>query len=313
MATRERHVYLTQQIAHVWASGKKDNACNPPRNFWFEGDKLYVRSTCIGVLVRKRNKPVAALLSVTDYRAGGWGGTNYTDAALSAANHLPCFRVASYNPVDHSRNLANYDARLRALAGKAKKAIKYAAFVMESITRLTEEANRYAEFFKLPKRFSDGDYFTRQEWDKVESSIANDDVRRKEAEDRAEATRIAKAEEQKRLLVFWIAGQPAPEGQAFPHQWDLPFTYLRINPTDITDVQTTMGASVPSDHVGRALPVVLRLIDRHEGWKPNGHTIHLGIYDLREITVDGIVRVGCNNFEASEVKRFAATLGITAE
>jgi len=309
-----KQVYLTRDIAHLWASGQKDNARNPSRSFWFKGDKLYVHSACIAVLVRKRQEPVAALISVTDCRSRGWGGTNNIDRAIAAVHHLPHFRVACYNPVDHPRNLANYDSRLRESAGKAKKARDNAIhYVMNGISQLVGEANRYAEFFKLSKRFDDRDYFTLQEWNKVRLRLTAINTRRDEAEAKAVAKALAKAEEQKRLLTFWIAGQPAPEGKSFPYWWDSTFAHLRINSIDATDVQTTMGASVPLDHVRRALPIVLRLIDRYEGWKPNGHTIHLGSYELREITVDGIVRVGCHNFEASEVKRFAATLGITAE
>ena len=87
MAKREKHVYTdTGEIAHLWASGNKDNARTPTKHFWFEGPFLYSYSTCIGVLLPDNQ------VLISTYRYSNTTNSQYFDRDR-AINHKNVFRV----------------------------------------------------------------------------------------------------------------------------------------------------------------------------------------------------------------------------
>ena len=83
--------------------------------------------------------------------------------------------------------------------------------------------------------------------------------------------------------------------------------YLRIDSAG-ANVETSLGAKVPLDHVTRALAIVRRLKASGQTYQRNGHTIHLGVYALDSMDVDGNIIAGCHHIAWSEVERLGATL-----
>ena len=79
---------------------------------------------------------------------------------------------------------------------------------------------------------------------------------------------------------------------------------LRINGED---VETSKGAKFPLEHGLKALPLINQAIGK--GWHKNGHTIHLGHYQIDEILAAGDVKAGCHFVLYSEVMRIAKELG----
>lgn len=98
------------------------------------------------------------------------------------------------------------------------------------------------------------------------------------------------------------------------HMRDLPegTDYLRLSEDGLT-VETSRSAKVPLEHVRKVWPLVLRLLTTGQTYKHNGHTIHLGHYQLDEITADGTITAGCHRFTKAEVLAFAQHAGLPTQ
>lgn len=81
--------------------------------------------------------------------------------------------------------------------------------------------------------------------------------------------------------------------------------YLRV----VGDmVQTSKGASFPLEHGLKALPFIRKVVASGETWQKNGHTIHLGYYQIDTISADHI-KAGCHIVPVAEVEQLANSLG----
>lgn len=100
-------------------------------------------------------------------------------------------------------------------------------------------------------------------------------------------------------LPLWLAGENVSLG------YTADTSYLRVKDNE---VQTPQGARVPLEHVKKALPVVLAIVENGREYRRNGHTIHLGHYAIDSIDAQGNLRAGCHLFSKAEIERFAGVL-----
>lgn len=304
MPSRKRYVFPTDEIPHLWAN-RHDNggpARNPQGNLSFAGGTLKSYAEPIGRLITAKGRTVAL------FRDASWSVTTsrHQFAMRQAVRHYAGFTVPDIGQsritydakahIGHKQNLKSYAERIDAAALAAKRSRSNRDYAIGTLTRLVDEANGYAEMFGLKRRFIVPD-------DSAVVAMLAD------ARAAAKRERAAEVERQRRLtiaaadaLAEWLAGGTGH----YPTLRTLSNAHLRLEGDEVV---TTQGARVPVDHVRRALPIILRLIDRGESWKTNGHTIHIGHYQLDEITADGLVRAGCHLFKSEEVRRFAGVLG----
>ena len=100
-------------------------------------------------------------------------------------------------------------------------------------------------------------------------------------------------------LAAWLDGAAV----SLPYSYGV--TLLRI----IGDtVETSRGASFPIAHAVRGLALVRSVIKRGEEWRTNGHTCHLGNYQIDRITADGTVYAGCHTVPFTSIDRIAPAL-----
>lgn len=73
-------------------------------------------------------------------------------------------------------------------------------------------------------------------------------------------------------------------------------------------VETSKGAEFPISHALRAIPLVLRCRERGIDWHRNGHTVHLGSFQIDSIDAFGNVTAGCHVVMFDEIERLISML-----
>lgn len=189
-----------------------------------------------------------------------------------------------------SKFLAEYEAKLKARAD-IKWANRSAADKAREAARIARQIERAeGDVTKLEKLdFGFG-------W--RDDSASNWGPNQCDLESRPDLQQKIRDEDARRAALTvddWLAGvpyAPRPDGPCV----------LRVSDGD---VETSLGARVPLDHAKRAFEFIL---NHRDGWKKNGHTFHIGHYELDEITGDE-VHAGCHVIKISECERFAKTQG----
>jgi hypothetical protein len=87
-------------------------------------------------------------------------------------------------------------------------------------------------------------------------------------------------------------------------------TMLRIRGDN---VETSRGATFPVKHAKLAFSVVKRCRDTGQAWHTNGHSVHLGAFQIDSIDAQGNVRAGCHLVKWPEIERAARQLGLMEE
>lgn len=329
---RQKTIYPTIEIAHLWAHQAVPVAYNPQRNFYFEGPTIYSYGSHfpIATRVQKECGESAYLLTERRYSVTTAGHISMVRRAIPFPG-TKCFHV--WNPREARPTSIREDYRTRidrkreALdAPKTRKTTR--AQRLLDLRALVTEANHAAEFFgfapfePLAQADIDAALEVQAEYDAKRAETM--EARRIARNARWEADRERRAQEwaqhrleeeqfcalwESTLKDCWRNRQPFPDGIGM-RESALPFAYLRVIGDEI---ETTMGARVPTEHVRRALPFVLRLIATGQQWQWNGHTIRLGHYHLDRIDADGTVHAGCHRIPRAEVEYIASALGVTPD
>ena len=194
-----------------------------------------------------------------------------------------------------------------------------------SLLKLVADANAFCQFFGIRKRFktpADMDKLT----ETLKAAAAKAAKANKLARQKAEEKRIARTKEERlkyeTALPLWLAGEIA----RLPHNPDRETSaYLRImpagpNPEHEAEVQTTQGACFPLAHAVRAIRMIRRLKQsRIETpfvlpdvplFVRNGHSIHLGHYQIDQVDMDGTIKAGCHVVSGEEFERFARVVDV---
>lgn len=128
------------------------------------------------------------------------------------------------------------------------------------------------------------------------------DVERKAFDDAVTAERVAELQTH---IDAWRNGDDA---QRYRLSSLSPMLRLRQRPADVEGMEyvviTSYGAEFPLAHALRAIPVVLRCVETSTGWTPNGHSVNLGHFSVKEIRPNGDVIAGCHHVRFEEIRRF---------
>jgi hypothetical protein len=302
---RQRHVFPTHEVPHLWAHKTQNDARNPQGNLYFSGDTIYSYGSHFPIARHVMNGANDAAVLLTDQHYSVTTSQHVSAVRSSIPRSIPVFEVP--NPTDNAwRNfLILKDAAKHAMGkvavGKRKSQISIAWTTAKAADA---DAEKFARFF-------DYDYKSvlpdRDERDRLEAihqeyenalTVRRANLNTKREARHAEARRL-RALELPEKLEEWKSGAPVRLwGYDVPH-------LLRVKGDQI---ETTLGATVPVEHVKKVLPLVLQLIRAGRTYEKNGHSIHLGYYTLDKIDESGTVHVGCHRIEKAEVERIAEQL-----
>jgi hypothetical protein len=335
---RTKTVYDTREIAHLWANQSVGHARNPQSNFSFTGKVIRSYSTDIARLVdakmgrcvwmderRYSNTTAKQQRFIRQSIPNPQFGWNH-EPLIPGGIPCPVFEVPSdelhARPSDVTKTLRErLQIKARELASTKHGGRK--AKLLREFNAGAAELRRFCEWHGLKFR----DFGNEEQIKQWGSTMAATEAKRV-------AAMVKRYEEQKKILMSRTRGQLARWIEGFNGSWQsagyetgpqfaaLEFAYMRVAENreragdvwvdnDPTKIETTLGATVPIKHVKRTLPYVLAILSTNGQWKCNGHTLHIGHYQLDEIDgVRGFVTAGCHKFEEAEIYRIAEVLGV---
>lgn len=321
MAKRQRHVYPTNEIPHLWAHQTQYDARNGRGNLYFDGPTIYSYrdSFPIATIVTVGRKKVVLL--TTDTYSVTTGG-HISAVRQSIPKGIRVFnvpRVLANDIEGHKDNLAHYILEHGGMLDKALKSAHLGnlQWRLRSAIILRDEGRRYAHLFKV--KVSDVGKFRVYPPNKVLDTLrVKAEAREKASEARMAAKREHEQAAWKRRVELerlalpekiekWRQGEPVHFGYGSVGS-GIPSIMLRLS-KDKTEVETSLGARFPVDHARLALRIITKVMESRQEYVKNGHTIHLGHYSLDRIEVDGTVHAGCHVVKWDEIKRLIPQLG----
>lgn len=321
MAKRERHVYPTDRIPHLWANQTQGDARNPQGNLYFRGDTIYSYRDGypIGKLFTNGTGEKCVLIQEDRYSVTTAG---HISAVRWATRHMTCFTVP-YLSHDLEKNVSWYVAQSRERWEKAQRARSNAGDLLDEAEALSAHCENYCKFFNFPYPKAEFDFLpTGDVRDVFMDRATVAEQKQREINRKARATRQAKRqaewaeyeerrkqeeENAKRELPEKIARWRAGEYVRFGYgsvEAEVP-TMLRIKGDE---VQTSRGAAVPVTHAIRGLKMVRKVKESGVEYRRNGHTLHLGPYSVDRISADGTLYAGCHVIHWDEIDRIAPEL-----
>lgn len=305
---RQKHVFDTGEIPHLWAHRTQDDARNKQGNLYFTGDTIYSYGSHFPIArhVTGDSGRRAVLFTTATYSVTTSSHCSAVRSAIPSGMqvfHVPNVCPGRYSGSeltadDHACNLDDYTERIeKHVVTSARARSSYAKeWNYEHAVCLRDEAFAYCAFFGLhvpnipevPELDSD-----------ALTAIRKREAKR--AAEKADQTKRERAEalvRQQELIVEWRAGQYSG------CLYDIP-AMLRIIGEE---VQTSRGARFPISHAKRGLAFVRRVRECGQAYVRNGHTIHLGPYAIDRIEPDGTVKAGCHVVSWEEIERIAPAL-----
>ena len=298
---RQKTVFLTSEVFHLWAHQTQEHATNSARNVYFNGPIIYSYGSHYPMarIVTDRGAVPFVLVSSRGYSPTTSG---HTGAALAAVSHLRYMRVPRVE-VDSgaAENIAYLIAETETALVKSARA--RVSWSRDSHLRQASELADNARF--LADAYGIAADIPVVNAEAAAAARINLAVREKEMKKAETAEKKkARAEYLEKLAAqLGIAVAEIPESRH----------YLRLNPADPAETETTGGARVPTEHVRKAWPLIARLYAAgmtEPVYLNNGHAIPLGHYRIDRIDCDGTLVAGCHQFSRAEVERFARVLAL---
>ena len=313
--TQIKHVVPHAQVAHLWAHQVQADAHTPGDSgrMYFEGDTIYSYGSHFPIArhVTNRKGEKAILFTTSTYSATTRGHCSCVAGAIPPG--VPVFRFDFRGGVD---GRDEYALRFNATLAEAAKSRKHTARLLTTARAIATEAAAYYAFngWKFPASL-----FT--EPTDLKAHFA-EQTRKQRAAAKAAAAKQArlKAEAVQRAVDFlpsWRRGENprtllhSMETVPAPRMTDLPFAYFRQHPNAECTIETTLGAQFPAAHGKRAYRTLLPVRRAGGTYAANGHTIHVGAFQVDSMDAAGVIKAGCHTVEWSEVERLAGERGWT--
>jgi hypothetical protein len=310
---RQRQVFPTDEIPHLWAHKSQESARNPGGNLFFEGASIYSYGRHFEIARHVDRVEGVNTYSCILLTTRGYSVTTASHISLvrRAISHLKVFSVEVFSTTDlaHEANVADYRSRVQALAEKSKRARSNKSNLALAAQALAAEANSYISFFGLNYDPLGTD---------IEELIAQ--AHRDAIATAERVQREAKELEQKYLpcIEYWKtcgrAGGPVEDSYWFP-QAKLP-CYLRLvknhdatSPDQFLQIHTSWGATIPVEHGQRAYKIITRLRFHGQEFHANGKKIAVGHYQIESVDIHGNIKAGCHYITWDEIEDLAQRLG----
>lgn len=338
-------VFSSRELAHVWASGNQVTGRAAGANMRFDEGAFYSYST---VIARRGVHKGQEFYIVDNARFSSTtsGHQAVVRNALRGRDNAKVFDIEighrGQDLILSRREIVSYYMRLADdnLAKTSRYAFNRASYLLGACVALMQ-AKRAAEFFGLEvSRINNRIGYLQPAADAAEKLLDDHwEAKRIRAEKReaqrmevlrADAIGAARqflADETADDCNLWrrdllpagladeVTAEVARRNAGKVAAWrrgenvSLPDSLPDICRLNGAEVETNRGASVPLEHVRRALPVVLGLIHAGKTYQANGHTIHLGHYILDSIDAAGTVAAGCHRFTRHEIEHLAGLVG----
>lgn len=296
-----RNVVTSKEIGHLWAHQTQTSA-RSAASVSFEGPDFYSYSTVIASIVTGKDGTKAFLHSKDRY-------SNTTSKHQCWARQA-AFGREFYIPGTSRHNNDTFSNPARILAawteevkdklseGSRAREPKKTRLILEA-SQLVDLMREFAEFMGLKK----------VKYPALPNSVAElasmmeiEEKRKAAAAKKAEARRN-REEAAARLDAFpkmeaWLRGENV-DTWSFGRYYD---TLLRVFGDQ---VETSKGAAFPVSHAKRGLALVEAVRNGGKEWVRNGHTCHLGHYQIDRIEPNGTVHAGCHLVSYAAIERIA--------
>jgi hypothetical protein len=313
---RQRQVFPSSEIPHLWAHKTQESARNQQGNFYFDGDTIYSYGSHYPLAKHVSNGKQTAILINTSTR--NRGGSCTTSSQRSAVRQAIPANVRKFDvsslceyTIDHEANLDAYLRESKDALGKAERSRKHGEWDLSRAFKQFATAKEYGKFFavKVPsfahlpkgKKLEALKATMVERLARAKVKDAEKDARREAR--RAEARRIAALELPERIAA-WRNGSPVDSWSLR----NLP-AMLRVRGSQ---VETSLGATVPVDHAARALKFVNACVAAGREYVRNGHTEHVGHYTIDWIEANGTLHAGCHVISYEEIQLIAPQLEVGA-
>lgn len=301
-----KKVFSNSEIPHLWAHQQQDEARNANGTFYFKGATIFSYGSHFPIATHVTNVRGEKAILVTTRQYSVTTQRHISRVRQSLPPAVPVFHVdltdIRYDRLvmlDLPAQIATYNEEGREQEMKAAHSRQQYS-VNYHLTRAMEinrEAVAFAKFYDLDAATvftPTADMDTLKAAAKAEAARKAGETRKRKAE---QAAKYADS------IAAWLRG----DSSYVPHDVD---TLLRIADGE---VETSRGARFPVSHARRGLVLVEAVRASGETWKRNGHTCHLGPYQIDRIDPTGTVHAGCHVVPWSSIERIkpqieAATL-----
>jgi len=309
MSKREKHVYPTDEIPHLWAHQTQPEARNQAKNLYFEGATIYSYGSHFPIAqhVTNKRKQKAILFTTRQYSVTTSGHINAVRGAIPRGALV--FNVPLRGSWDALGDYCSgFRGDIKTSYENALKAKGHRAAYIRQMIQASEDGKAFAKFFGLKKEKFPLPITGKKLKDWQASAIEAEKIHNASVaardKSRTELWRAAQAREDAEMartleerIAIWRAGGPA----RFGYRENVP-VMLRIEGDEVV---TSKGARFPIAHAKRGLALIDACVSSGRAWQTNGHSCHLGHYRIESITADGTVTAGCHVVTYPEIARVA--------
>lgn len=289
-----RKVVTTHEVAHLWAHKAQSEARNSGKTFYFYEETIYSYGGHFPIAKHAKDAQGrdVVLFTTASYSVTTSGHKSDVRSAIPASVEVYLVSDPSASPERNFRDYQrDFETKVKAVADARTKRSKAKRYT--ELEEITHHANKLAEGFGLAERL------TLPDLPGIMDAV--NEIRAREAE----AERLAEIEYQRQqeirraelaeVVERWKNGENV-YGREYYH----PETFLRVHGGE---VQTSRGASFPVSHAVKALRIIDKVKETGNPYQRNGHTVHLGHYDLDSIDAEGNVVAGCHYVPYAEIER----------
>lgn len=241
-----RHVFPTDEIAHLWAHQTQGDARNSQGNFYFNGKVIYSYRDYYPLANRVENAQGKEAIMM---RAAPYYSVTTSKHARITKQSIPSNVVSFEVPSvfeNHEVNLAYFVVESKEAFDKATRSRRWGTWLLDDAYAYVEKAEEYAQLFgltvpdfpHLPDAEAEQDLRIKLETRQVRNAEARKLLHVKKQEQYQERIRIAAMKDAEKIEL-WKQGNP----HAHP-----PYNAPTMLGVKGNEVETSKGARVPVSH-----------------------------------------------------------------
>ena len=291
-------------VAHYWANQTQDQLSNANGSFYFEGKTIYSYG---------KHFPIASILDdCVLFTTGSYSVTtakHISDARQAIRGHgLIVFNVDNCEPswvfndddetknFNHINNFKDYVTRYDDILKKAATARSNKEWLLGSAESLANEANMYADHFKLGVVKIDASEID------LESIKETLKIQRAEKAKAKKAAKIQAEKDNAEKIERWRGG----ERVNLPYNLDC---MIRFN-AEKDIIETSQGANIPVIAARKLWRLISAARNSKKAFDVRIVKMRLGHYTLDSIGKNGDIKVGCHFIKYAELQGMAKTLNL---
>ncbi len=327
-------VFNNSMVAHVWAQQNQDNGRNSNHSFYFESDIIYSYGSHFPIA---RFVDVNTVLFTTEtYSVTTSGHISLVRQALDSnikvihVENVKAGSMAYSVESDHKINVEAMEYEIQERINKAKRAVKYASFELNSALSEIENRKTYGKLFKLklkPIKISKADVDAIQI--KIDRAQVLEEIREQRNKEREEKARAKAVSDKIRLDVKYKGGiynyfaylwrnhkekteiEKKDEQDFINARYNLDENYhgeyaspiptmLRVT-SDDEYIESSRGARVKKRYGIRAINYVIKQAATIQNGNCLPVSMRVDEFTINEIYKD-YVKVGCHKISIEEIK-----------